>query len=217
MKKPIKVGTRPSPLALRQVEEVRVRLPHLGIEAVPIQTRGDKDKASSVSDKENSDFFTREIEQALLDGTIDAAIHSAKDLETEVPQGLVIAAITSSISPFECLVSRGNLTLKELPSGACVGTSSQKRKQVLANFRPDLIIKDIRGNIDERLKQLDDGKFAAVIVAHAALIRLGLRHRIAEIISKEIMEPHPLQGRLVIQIRKDRQDLFNIFRSLNEN
>jgi len=216
MRKTVKVGTRPSPLALKQVEEVRARLPQLQIEGVPIETRGDKDKASPLSDKENSDFFTREIEQALLNGSIDAAIHSAKDLEEEIPQGLVIAAITSSISPFECLVSRGNLTLEKLSPLARVGTSSQKRKQVLANFRPDLIVKDIRGNIDERLKQLDDGKFDAIIIAHAALIRLGLEHRIAEIISKEIMEPHPLQGRLAIQIREDRDDLAVIFRSLDE-
>lgn len=215
MRKTIKVGTRPSPLALKQVEEVRARLPQLQIEIVPIRTRGDKDKASSVSDKENCDFFTREIEQALLDGFIDAAIHSAKDLEEEIPQGLVIAAITSSISPFECLVSRLNLTLKELPLGACVGTSSQKRKQALVNFRSDLIVKDIRGDIDERLAQLDSGKFDAIIVAHAALIRLGYEKRVAEIIPKEVMDPHPLQGSLAVQVHRDRDDLLAIFRSLD--
>lgn len=216
MKRVIKVGTRPSSLALKQVEEVCARLPQLAIEIVSIQTRGDKDKISLLLDKENSDFFTREIEQALLDGSIDAAIHSAKDLRGEIPQGLVIAAITSSISPFECLVSQGNLTLKELPSGACIGTSSQKRKQALINFRSDLIVKDIRGNINERLAQLDSGKFDAIIVAHAALIRLGYEDKIAEIIPKEIMEPHPLQGSLAIQIRRDRDDLSVIFRGLNE-
>lgn len=212
-----KAGTRPSPLALKQVEEIQKRLPGIGLETVAIHTRGDRDKASSLWNEQETDFFTREIESALLDRSIDMAIHSAKDLEADMPDGLVIAAITSSLSPFECLVSGGNLSLRNLKHGAIVGTSSRKRKEAINRFRPDLVVKDIRGNIDERLKQLDDGKFDAIIVAHAALIRLGLRHRIAEIISKEMMEPHPLQGRLAIQIRKDRQDLFNIFRSLNEN
>ncbi len=217
MTKPIKIGTRPSPLALKQAEEVRARLPWLCIEVVSIRTLGDNDKVSPLSDKEKSDFFTYEIEQALLNGSIDAAIHSAKDLEAGMPEELIIAATTSTLSPFECLVSEGNLSLKELRRGAIVGTSSRKRKEAITRFRSDLVVKEIRGNIDERLKQLDEGKFDAVIVAHAALIRLGLEHRIAEIIPKEVMEPHPLQGRLAVQIRKDRRDLFNIFRSINEN
>lgn len=212
-----KVGTRPSALALKQVEEVRRRLPLLRLETVIIETRGDRDKAASLWREEGGDLFTREIEKALLDRSIDIAVHSAKDLEDDLPDELVIAATTSSLSPLECLVSRLGLPLEKLPSGAVVGTSSLKRKEALIRFRPDLIVKDIRGNIDERLKQLDDGKFDAIIVAHAALIRLGLERRIAEIIPKEIMEPHPLQGRLAVQIRKDRQDLFNILRSLNEN
>ena len=212
-----KAGTRPSPLALKQVEEVQKRLPSISLETVVIHTRGDKDKVSSLWNEQETDFFTREIESALLDKSIDIAIHSAKDLETDMPEGLVIAAITSSLSPFECLVSRDNRSLRNLRSGAIVGTSSSKRKVALTGFRPDLIVKDIRGNIDERLKQLDDGKFDAIIVAHAALIRLNLEHRITEIIPKEIMEAHPLQGRLAVQIRSDRQDLLNIFRGINEN
>lgn len=215
MAKTIKIGARPSRLALKQVEEVCARLPRFRIEVVTIQTRGDKDKTSSLSDKENSDFFTREIEQALLDGFIDVAIHSAKDLEEKIPQGLVIAAITSSISTFECLVSRGSVALKKLPSGARVGTSSQKRKQALVNFRPDLIVKDIRGNIEERLAQLDNGTFDAIIVAHAALIRLGYEDRIAEIIPKEIMEPHPLQGALAIEVREDDEEIAALFSKLD--
>jgi hydroxymethylbilane synthase len=212
-----KVGTRPSLLALKQVEEVQKRLPSISLETVAIYTRGDRDKASSLWNEQETDFFTREIELALLDKSIDMAIHSAKDLEADMPEGLVIAAMTSSLSPFECLVSGGNLPLGNLRNGAVVGTSSRKRKQAINRFRSDLIVKDIRGNIDERLKQLDEGKFDAIIVAHAALIRLGYEDRIAEIIPKEILDPHPLQGRLAVQIRRDRQDLFNIFRGLNEN
>ncbi|MDP2905725.1 MAG: hydroxymethylbilane synthase [Candidatus Omnitrophota bacterium] len=212
----IRVGARPSPLALKQVEEVRRRLPRQRVEIIPIRTDGDIDRVSSLVDKEGSDFFTRQIEQALIDGSIDAAVHSAKDLERDMPQELMIAAVTRSISPFECLVSRGNFGLKSLPLGVRVGTSSQKRKKALLNYRPDLSIKDIRGDIDERLARLDNGEFDAIIVAHAALIRLGYKERIAEVIPKEIMEPHPLQGRLAIQIRKDREGLLDIFRSLDE-
>ena len=105
--------------------------------------------------------------------------------------------------------------MEKLPLGACVGTSSRKRRKALMNFRPDLDVKDIRGDIDERLAQLDSGKFDAIIVAHAALIRLGYEDRIAEIIPREIMEPHPLQGSLAVQIRRDRDDLSAIFRSLD--
>ena len=212
-----KAGMRPSPLALKQVEEIQKRLPSISLETVAIHTRGDKDKVSSLWNEQETDFFTREIESALLDKSIDIAIHSAKDLETDMPEGLVIAAMTSSLSPFECLVSRDNLSLRSLRIGAIVGTSSPKRKVALTGFRSDLVVKDIRGNIDERLKQLDDGKFDAIIVAHAALIRLNLKHRITEIIPKEIMEPHPLQGRLAVQLRSDRQNLLNIFRGINEN
>ena len=212
-----KVGTRPSPLALKQVEEIQKRLPSISLETVAIYTRGDRDKYSSLWNEQETDFFTREIESALLDSSIDMAIHSAKYLETDIPAGLMIAAITSSLSPFECLVSKGNLSLGNLRNGAIVGTSSRKRKEAINRFRPDLAVKDMRGNIDERLKQLDDGKFDAIIVAHAAMIRLGLQYRIAEVISNGIIEPHPLQGRLAIKIREDRQDLFNILRSLNEN
>ncbi len=201
MIKTIKVGTRPSPLALKQIEEVRGRLPWLQMEIVSIKTRGDKDKTSILLDKEDSDFFTHEIEEALIAGDIDIAIHSAKDLESDIPEELIIAAVTPSLSPFECLVSRGNLTLQKLPSGARVGTSSRKRKEALMRFRPDLVIKYIRGNIDERLAQLDCGEFDAIIIAHAALIRLKLEYRITQIIPKEIIEPHPLQGRIAIQIR----------------
>jgi len=213
----LKIGSRPSPLAIKQAEEIESLLPSVRFEAVRIDTCGDKDKTSSLAGREDSDFFTREIEEALLDGRIDAAVHSAKDLERVMPRELCIAATTCSISHFECLVSKEGHALEKLPAGAVVGTSSRKRKEAVLRFRPDLAVKDIRGNIDERMKQLDDGKFDAVIIAHAALIRLGLEDRIAQIIPKEIVEPHPLQGRLAIQVRKDRKDLQEIFRSIDES
>jgi hydroxymethylbilane synthase len=211
----LKIGTRPSPLAVKQVEEVISLLPLVRFEVIKIETSGDMDKTSSLAGREDSDFFTREIEEALLDGRLDAAVHSAKDLENDTPENLTIAAVTRPISAFECLVSASGLMLEDLPPGAVVGTSSRKRKEAIAHFRPDLVVKDIRGNIEDRLKQLDGGDFDAVIVAHAALIRLGLEDRIAQIIPRQVMEPHPLQGSLAIQIRRDRKDLENMFRRID--
>ena len=216
MPKIIKTGTRPSPLALKQVEEVQRLLPEVRLEIIPIGTSGDKDKATPLAYREESDFFTDEIEQALLAGSIDIGIHSAKDLERDIPDGLVIAALTKSISPDECLVSRGSILLDKLPAGSRIATSSRKRRDAILSFRPDLVVEGIRGNIDERLAQLDSGKFDTMIVAHAALIRLGLEYRITQIIPQEIIPPHPLQGRLAVQIRSDREDLLEIFRSIDE-
>lgn len=212
MRSILKIGTRPSQLAIRQVEEIRSLLPKIRFKVFPIETAGDRDKLTSISDAEGSDFFTHEIESALLAGRIDAAVHSAKDLEEKTPDGLVVAVITPSISPYECLVSRAPYkTLATLPYRSVIGTSSRKRKEAVLKFRKDLIVKDVRGNIGERLAQLDRGYYDAIIVAHAALIRLGLEDRISEIISPDIIEPHLLQGRLAVQVRRDRTDLIEMF------
>jgi len=212
----IRVGARSSRLAIKQAEEVQGLLPRLQMEIISIETAGDKDKKTPLLDHEESDFFTREIEEALIDGKIDAAIHSAKDLEKNMPKALAIAALTRSISRLESLVSKDNRALGDLEAGAIVGTSSSKRKEAVLRYRPDLIVKDIRGNIEERLSQLDTGDFDAIIIAHAALLRLGLGYRISQIIPEDILPPHPLQGRLAAQIRKDRIDLFEIFRRIHE-
>jgi hydroxymethylbilane synthase len=213
----IRVGTRPSRLAIKQVEEIERRLrPQIRIDIVPIETEGDRDKITPLAQREGSDFFTYDIEKALYKGTIEAAVHSAKDLEQPALPGLVIAAMTASLSPFECLVSKNNRTLDGLPAGSRIGTSSRKRRAAVNRCCRDLIVKDIRGTIDERLKQLDDGDFDAIIIAHAALLRLGYEQRIAEIISPDIIEPHPLQGRLAVQVKNDRHDIIDVFRSLHD-
>lgn len=215
MPKIIKTGTRPSPLALKQVDQIQRLLPEVCLEIVPIETRGDKDKITSLIGQEESNFFSAEIEQALLDGSIDIGIHSAKDLEKDTPDGLVIAALTKSISPDECLVSRAGIPLDKLPAGSRIATSSRKRKDAILRFRPDLVVEGIRGNIDGRLAQLDSGRFDALVVAHAAMLRLGYEDRITQIIPQEIIPAHPLQGRLAVQVRSDRKDLLEIFRSIN--
>lgn len=207
----LRIGTRPSRLAIRQVEEVAGMVPFAEFEVIAIPTKGDTDKATPLSYLEGSDFFTGEIEAALLEGEIDAAIHSAKDLEEKMPDRLVIAALTGPVSPYECLVSPSGRTLSGLLPGAAIGTSSKKRQEAVLRYRKDLIVKDIRGDIEERLRKLDRGEFDAIITAHAALIRLGLENRIAEIISPAIIKPHPLQGRLAVQVRRDRTDLISIF------
>ncbi len=213
----LKIGTRPSPLAIKQAEEIKARLSGVTLDIVAILTKGDKDKQTPLPETEGRDFFTKEIEAALLSGRIDAAVHSAKDMEENMPKGLMIAATTKSISTHECLVSLKKETLESLPAGSVIGTSSAKRKDAIVKYRSDLKVKDIRGNIEERLRQLDNNDFDAIIVAHAALIRLGLEHRISQIIPPEVIKPHPLQGRLVIQIRKDRKELLKIFRAIDEN
>jgi hydroxymethylbilane synthase len=213
----IRIGTRPSRLAIKQVEEIKGRLPKINFNIVPIETKGDKDKTTPLAGQEKSDFFTHEIETALLKGRIDAAVHSAKDIEDTPPAGLMIVATTRSISPFESLVSKRDIRLEELPFGAIVGTSSIKRKIAILHFRRDLIVKDIRGNVDERIEQLDRGEFDAIVVAHAALLRLGYQDRITEVIAPTVIEPHPLQGRLSVQVRSDRRDLIDLFRSINES
>lgn len=212
----IKVGTRPSKLALVQVDEIQAKLKGISFEVVPIETKGDKDKETLLGLRENTDFFTYEIEQALLNGKIDVAIHSAKDLERNLPPGLEIVALTKSLSIFDCLVSKFNFTLDTLPLASRVGTSSQSRKNNLIKYRSDLIAEDIRGNIDERLSQLDKGNFEAIIVAQAALIRLGYENRISQVISPNIIAPHILQGRLAVQICQDRGDLREMLKEIDE-
>lgn len=212
----IRMGVRPSLLAVKQAEEIQNLIPAIHFKTILIETQGDKDKKTPFSTIEGSDFFTWEIEEALLSSRIDTAVHSAKDLEENTPPQLTIAAITASISPYECLVSFGNRRLDDLPYGAKIGTSSSKRKEALLRYRADLRVCGIRGTIEERLRQFDEGKFDAIIMAHAALIRLGLEERIAQIIPVAIIEPHPLQGALAIQVRARDRDLIRLFAILNQ-
>lgn len=213
------VGTRKSPLALKQVEEVlgylRKLYPDLTFDIKGIDTYGDRDKITPISDIEGTDFFTREIEEALLNGEIDFAVHSAKDLPDKIPDGLCIAAITKSIDPYDALVSKDNLQISQLRQGAKIGASSQRRKLQLKKYRSDFQVVDIRGTIQERLTKLDSGGLDAVIIAGCALIRLGLEKRIAQRIPFEILRPHPLQGSLAVEIRDDNTDLIKILSKID--
>ncbi|MFH1783153.1 MAG: hydroxymethylbilane synthase [Candidatus Omnitrophota bacterium] len=212
----IKVGTRPSLLALAQVEIIKNLVPELDFEIAPIDTKGDKDKTRPLSLEEDTDFFTYEIEKALLNKEIDIAIHSAKDLEKNRLSELVIAYMTRPPDRRDSLVSSRDLKLDELPSNSVIGASSKNRKASILKYRDDLIVKDIRGNIDERLSQLDRGDFDAVIIAYIAMIRLDIKERVAQVIPFNIIQPHPLQGRIAVQVHKDNYDLIELFRGIDE-
>jgi len=205
-----RVGTRRSPLALKQVEEVIQTLkktyPDVKFEIVGIETVGDWDKTTPISLVEGSDFFTRQIDEALLAGEIDFAVHSAKDLPDRLRDGLTIAAVTISLDPYDCLVSKRGLNLASLPFGARIGTSSLRRKEGLKKYRPDFQMMDLRGNIEERLSKLDRGEFDAIVIAACGLMRLGLENRLTEKIPFEILQPHPLQGCLAV-VTRDGEEL----------
>ncbi|MDD5449833.1 MAG: hydroxymethylbilane synthase [Candidatus Omnitrophica bacterium] len=179
-KRKFRAGTRTSPLALKQAEEIITSLRAISeFEIVGIDTYGDRDKVTPISDMEGTDFFTREIDLALLKGEIDFAVHSAKDLPNIIPEGLCVAAITRPIDPFDALVSKGNLKIDELKKNAKIGASSQRRKDQLKKYREDFKIVDIRGNIGERLSLLDGGKTFAQLSLRGTKCRSNLKRKIA--------------------------------------
>lgn len=221
-----KLGTRKSPLALKQVEEIlgplRANYPFLRIEVIGLDTTGDKDRRTAFSEVEGSDFFTKEIDKALLEKKIDIAVHSAKDLPDSLLDGLVLAARTTSIDPVDVLVARNGSKLSELAPGAKVGTSSNRRKVQLRAYRKDLKIIDIRGNIEERLKfvgrpRTSPGKqqLDAIVIAAAGLLRLGLENRITQRLPIEMFSPHPQQGKLAVLVRKEDRTLFELLSVLD--
>lgn len=195
----LRIISRQSPLALLQVDEVlRTLPPNIEYEVIKVTSYGDRHKnVSLMSDSVSPDFFTRELDRALLDGDADIAIHSAKDLPYPLPIGIKVVALTKGGDKSDSLVSKGNVKLAELPSGSRIGTSSAVRKAELLALRSDIEVVPIRGTIEERIAQVDDGYVDALIVATCALDRLGLSHRAAE---KLPFKTHPLQGNLAITV-----------------
>ena len=204
----IKVVSRQSPLALLQVQEVFGLFPEINYELIKLESFGDKNKQISLLDNPPADIFTRELDEAILNGTADLAIHSAKDLPYPLPQGVEVIALFEAFDQSDSLVSRNNLTLETLAAGARIGTSSPTRKKELLSLRPDVEVVSIRGTIEERIAQVDSGFIDALIVATCALKRLGLEKRIAEILP---FETHPLQGNLAITAKAGRNDLKALF------
>ena len=214
----IKIGTRASRLALWQAEfvaaELRKFFPTLEIELVKVRTTGDKILDAPLAKIGGKGLFTKELELQLANGAIDLAVHSLKDVPNELPDGFKIAAITKRAQPFDAFISNNFPTFASLPKNSVVGTSSLRRAAQLLNMRPDLQIKNLRGNVETRLKKLDAGDFDAIILAAAGLERLGYFARIRELLTEII--PAAGQGALAIETRADDDEISSYVQSLND-
>jgi hydroxymethylbilane synthase len=217
MSGPLRIGTRRSRLALWQTEWVAARLaerhPGLAVELVPVETLGDRDKATALAGLGRAGVFTKEIEDALLADRCDVAVHSYKDLATRLPAGLVLAAVPERADPRDAVISRSGLPLDRLPAGARVGTSSLRRRAQLLVRRPDLQLTNLRGNVPTRLRaagiRLDEGKtptgppLDATLLALAGLARLGFAEHATEVLDPLEFLPAPAQGALALEVRAD--------------
>src|SRR6476659_1584451 len=196
------IASRGSQLALWQARWVSAQLAARGHECriEIIKTTGDKITDVPLAKVGTKGLFTKEIEEALLDGRADLAVHSLKDLPTELPDGLVLAAIPEREDPRDAILGR---RLADLPAGARVGTSSLRRAAQLRRLRPDLVIESVRGNLDTRLRKLDEGQYDSIVLAAAGLKRLGWTGRIAEILDPHVMCSAVGQGALAIETREE--------------
>ncbi len=213
MSRKIVIGTRGSALALWQTNHVAEILKEkFGVETeiVKIKTTGDKILDSPLAKIGSKGLFVKEIEIALQEKRVDIAVHSAKDVPTEQPDGLVIAAFLKREDPRDALISKDGLTLENLPEGTVVGTSSLRRRAQLMHFRPDLKLVDVRGNVDTRLRKMHEGQFDAIILARAGLKRMGHDADITQIIDTSIMLPAVGQGSIAIECRADDEDILSM-------
>ena len=210
----LRIATRESPLALWQANFVKDALnqhhPALYVELVPMTTRGDQILDSPLAKVGGKGLFVKELEKAMLDGRADIAVHSMKDVPMEFPEGLGLAVICEREDPADAFVSNDYRSLKELPQGARVGTSSFRRQCQLKEQRPDLEILDLRGNVGTRLGKLDSGGYDGIILAAAGLIRLGLDERIRERLSYDLSLPAGGQGAVGIECRNDDLETLNL-------
>jgi hydroxymethylbilane synthase len=202
--RPLRLGTRASALARWQAEWVAAQLKNRGVavELVPITTQGDV-TAGPLGQIGGQGLFTKELQRALLEGKVDLAVHSLKDLPTTPVEGLAIAAVPKRESTADVLISNQANRIETLPPEARVGTGSLRRKAQLLHVRPDLVVEDIRGNVETRMRKLDDGEFDAIILAEAGLKRLGLAGRITYVIPRRTMLSAVGQGALGIEARAD--------------
>jgi uroporphyrinogen III methyltransferase/synthase len=208
----IRLICRNSRLSLAQTEEIRSLLPEVEFEIKAIASLGDKNKHVPLENCDITDFFTRELDEAILNNEADIAVHSAKDLPYPIPAGIEVVALTQAKDQSDSLVSGNNLRLEQLPPNPRIGTSSVIRSESIKQVRPDAQIVSIRGTIEERIALIEQGTTDAVVVATCALQRLGLEKQIAEILP---FETHPLQGHLAVTAKKDNQTMKKIFHSLD--
>lgn len=219
MKKRIIIGSRGSRLALVQSESVKALIealsPEFSVSITSIVTTGDRKLDQPLAAIGEKALFTQEIEDLLLSGDVDIAVHSLKDLPTDLPADLEISAYSARAESRDCLISRSSAALTALPPGSIVGTSSVRRTSQLLHLRPDLQLKDSRGNIETRLKKLTDGHYDAIVLAAAGLMRLSLDTLITEMIAPDTMLPAAGQGIIAVETKRGRKDLEDIMQSIN--
>lgn len=222
----LRIGTRGSSLALWQanhIAESLARLHDVETELIRIRTSGDRLQSASVAQVNEAigaeggkGVFIKEIEDALLSGAVDLAVHSMKDVPTETPAGLAFAAITRREDPRDCLISLESFRLEKLPQGARVGTSSLRRQAQLRHHRPDLDVADLRGNVDTRIRKLESGEFDAIVLAIAGVTRLGAREKVTQIFDEDLMLPAVGQGALGIETRADDSQTSQLVAALDD-
>jgi len=221
LKKQLIIGTRSSPLALWQAEFTKAELsrhfPELDITLKLVKTTGDVLLDSPLSKIGDMGLFTKDIEKHLITKEIDLAVHSLKDVPTATPEGLIITSFTEREDTRDVIISKNGIKLKDLPQNAKMATSSLRRMSQLLSLRPDLDIRDIRGNLNTRFQKFDDGEFDAMMLAYAGVFRLNFTDRISEILPHEVMLPAVGQGALGIETRVDDEQTREIVRILNHS
>jgi hydroxymethylbilane synthase len=217
----LRIGTRGSPLALVQARAVRARLAAAmgveedGIELVVIRTTGDIIQDRTLAEEGGKGLFTKEIEEALLDGRVDLAVHSAKDMPTVLPGGLILAACLEREDPRDVFISRKARSLAELPKAASLGTASLRRQAIAMRARPDLRVTPLRGNVETRLRKLDAGEVDATLLALAGLRRLGLTEHATHVMSADEFLPAVAQGAIGIETRTDNKHVRDILAGID--
>ena len=217
--KTLRIGSRGSPLALWQADYVSdwlERTHGVSPEIIRIRTTGDRVLEPNFTSMGLKGVFIKELEDALLDRRVDLAVHSMKDVPTAVPAGLTLTAIPRREDVRDCLISRNGQTLAQLPPGARVGTSSLRRQAQLRRARPDIVPADMRGNVETRIRKLDEGEFDAIVLARAGIERLGLAARITETFEPTVMLPAVGQGALAVETRADDAEVMQILSGLDD-
>ncbi|TPK55503.1 MULTISPECIES: hydroxymethylbilane synthase [unclassified Mesorhizobium] len=218
----LKIGTRGSPLALAQAQETQARLmaahglPQEVFEIVVISTSGDRIQDRPLSEAGGKGMFTKEIEEALLARAIDIAVHSSKDMPTQLPDGLELSAFLPREDARDAFVGKAAKTIADLPRGAKVGSSSLRRQALIRRMRPDLDVVMFRGNVQTRLRKLEEGVAAGTILAHAGLKRLGLGHVVTDLIPLDIFPPAPGQGAIGIETRIGDGDVEQMLAAIHD-
>jgi len=217
--KTIHIGTRDSQLAMWQAEWVQSQLtrlyPQLKFELVPMKTKGDKILDVPLSKIGDKGLFTKELENGLLSGELDMAVHSLKDMPTLLPKGLTISAFCEREEPRDVYLSKNGVRLENLPSGSLLGTSSLRRKAQLKHYRPDLEFMELRGNLQTRWKKLQESNMVGIVLAAAGVKRLGWEERITQILPEDLMLSAVGQGSIAVEILEQRLDLQELLAKLN--